>query len=188
MTNPFSATGAFTANPSVSASAKLTTPYTEEYNLAIEHQFQKGLDVRIGYVGQHNLKQNNYGGSGNYAPNINLPARPCVGDDRRAEHLTWSSHSRQSVCCSTPSSTARELAAVGRAQAVQPWRSRSARSTSGPAYLARRTWRIRRAATPQDSYGPVARNHAAGACDQLLLSAAVRPRSEVLRDERRVRQ
>lgn len=78
MANPFSATGTFSANPSVSAAAKLTTPYTEEYNLTIEHQFQKGLDVRIGYVGQHNLKQNNYGGSGNYAPNINLPSQPVL--------------------------------------------------------------------------------------------------------------
>ena len=78
MSNPFSATGSFTANPSVSASAKLQTPYTEEYNLAVEHQFQKGLNIRIGYVGQHNLKQNNYGGSGNYAPNINLPSQPVL--------------------------------------------------------------------------------------------------------------
>jgi hypothetical protein len=87
MANPFSATGAFTANPSVSASAKLTTPYTEEYNLAIEHQFQKGLDIRIGYVGQHNLKQNNYGGSGNYAPNINLANPPIVGSSVQSTNL-----------------------------------------------------------------------------------------------------
>jgi hypothetical protein len=78
MSNPFSSTGAFTANPSVAAQAKTTTPYTEEYNLAIEHQLAHGVDVRIGYVGQHNLKQNNYGGSGNYAPNINLPAQPVL--------------------------------------------------------------------------------------------------------------
>ncbi len=55
---------------------KTVTPYTEEYNVALEHQFAASWDVRIGYVGQHNLKQNNYGGSGNYAPNINLPAQP----------------------------------------------------------------------------------------------------------------
>jgi hypothetical protein len=54
------------------------TPYTEEYNLAIEHQFSNGLDVRVGYVGQHNLKQNNYGGTGNYAPSLNLPAQPVL--------------------------------------------------------------------------------------------------------------
>ncbi len=78
MANPFSATGSYAANPSVLAQAPTTTPYTEQYNLAIEHQFGKGVDLRIGYVGQHNLKQNNYGGSGNYAPNINLPAQPVI--------------------------------------------------------------------------------------------------------------
>lgn len=78
MSNPFSATGSFTANPSVLAQAPTVTPYTEEYNLALEHQFMKGWDVRVGYVGQHNVKQNNYGGSGNYAPNINLPAQPVL--------------------------------------------------------------------------------------------------------------
>jgi Carboxypeptidase regulatory-like domain/TonB dependent receptor len=78
MSNPFSATGSFTANPSVNAQAPTKTPYTEQYNLALEHQFQKGWDVRVGYVGQHNLKQNNYGGPGNYAPNINLPAQPVL--------------------------------------------------------------------------------------------------------------
>jgi hypothetical protein len=76
MYNPFSATGSFTSNPSVLAQAPTVTPYTEQYNLAVEHQFAKGWDVRLGYVGQHNVKQNNYGGSGNYAPNINLPAQP----------------------------------------------------------------------------------------------------------------
>jgi len=72
MSAPFSATGAYSANPSVNAEHSLVTPYTEEYNLAIEHQFSKGLDVRVGYVGQHNIKQNNASGSGNTAPNINL--------------------------------------------------------------------------------------------------------------------
>ncbi len=78
MANPFSATGAFTANPSVNAMHPLVTPYTEEYNLAVEHQFGKGLDVRVGYVGQHNLKQNNYGGSGTVSPNINLANPPVL--------------------------------------------------------------------------------------------------------------
>jgi hypothetical protein len=87
MSNPFSATGAFTANPSVSAMAHLTTPYTEEYNAAIEHQFPKGLDVRIGYVGQHNVHQNNYGGSGNYNRNLNLANPPVVGVSAQSTNL-----------------------------------------------------------------------------------------------------
>jgi hypothetical protein len=87
MYNPFSATGSYTANPSVLAQAKTTTPYTEQYNLAIEHQFLRGPVVRIGYVGQHNLKQNNYGGSGNYAPNINLANPPVVGSSVQSTNL-----------------------------------------------------------------------------------------------------
>jgi hypothetical protein len=79
MNNPFAATGTLAANPTVSAQHHTTTPYTEQYNLAIEHQFQKGLDIRAGYVGQHNVKQNNASGSGNVAPDINLNPLPQVG-------------------------------------------------------------------------------------------------------------
>ena len=79
MNDPFAATGAFTANPSVTAEHSTHYPYTEEYNLAVEHQFTKGLDIRIGYVGQHNVKQNNASGSGTMAPNINLANPPQVG-------------------------------------------------------------------------------------------------------------
>jgi len=87
MSNPFSATGAFTANPTALAQAKTVTPYTEEYNLAVEHQFHQGLDVRIGYVGQHNLKQNNYGGSGTVTPNINVADPPIVGVSAQSTNL-----------------------------------------------------------------------------------------------------
>jgi hypothetical protein len=73
MNAPFAATAAFGANPSVSAQHSTTTPYTEQYNLAIEHQLQKGLDIRVGYVGQRTIHQNNFGGGGNTAPDINLP-------------------------------------------------------------------------------------------------------------------
>jgi len=71
MAAPFTGTGSANGRPSVNAEHPLTTPYTEEYNLALEHQFNHGVEVRVGYVGQHNMKQNNYGGSGNYAPNLN---------------------------------------------------------------------------------------------------------------------
>jgi hypothetical protein len=72
MSAPFTGTGSAGGRPGVNAEHPLVTPYTEEYNLAIEHQFGRGFDVRVGYVGQHNLKQNNNNGSGNYAPNLNL--------------------------------------------------------------------------------------------------------------------
>lgn len=68
---PFSAVGAFGANPAVSAQHSTVAPYTEQYNLTLEHQFGKGLNVHLGYVGQHNIHQNNSGGSP--APDINLP-------------------------------------------------------------------------------------------------------------------
>ena len=68
MNAPFSATGSFAANPSVNAQHSTITPYTEAYNLTIEHQFAKALSLRIGYVGQNNMKQNNSSGTGNTAP------------------------------------------------------------------------------------------------------------------------
>jgi hypothetical protein len=87
MENPFAGTGAFSAHPSVSAQAHTVNPYTEEYNLTVEHQFAKGLDIRIGYVGQHNLKQNNSGGPGTTTPNINLANPPVVGVSTQTTNL-----------------------------------------------------------------------------------------------------
>jgi Carboxypeptidase regulatory-like domain/TonB dependent receptor len=78
MNAPFAATGAFAANPSVNAQHPTVTPYTEAYNLAVEHQFAKSLSLRIGYVGQNNIKQNNSSGTGLTAPDINLPT-PAAG-------------------------------------------------------------------------------------------------------------
>lgn len=79
MNNPFSASGAFTANPAVSAQHSTTTPYTEEYNLAIERELPKGLGFRVGYVGQRNIKQNNASGNGTVTPDINLNPLPQIG-------------------------------------------------------------------------------------------------------------
>jgi len=85
MNDPFSSAGSVGSNPSVNADTRLVTPYTEEYNLAIEHQFYAGWAVRVGYVGQHNVKQtdpNDAGqnsGTGGTQPNINLANPPVVG-------------------------------------------------------------------------------------------------------------
>jgi hypothetical protein len=87
MSNPFSAAGSYSANPSVNAEHALVTPYTEEYNLAIEHQFPGALDLRVGYVGQHNVKQNNASGPGTTAPNINLADPPIVGSTVQSTNL-----------------------------------------------------------------------------------------------------
>jgi len=85
MNNPFSSVGAYGGNTSVNAEHKLNTPYTEEYNLALEHQFAGGIAVRIGYVGQHNLKQNNFNGNGDVTPDLNLndpidPTKPTAAN------------------------------------------------------------------------------------------------------------
>lgn len=95
MSAPFSATGAFGANPSVSAQHSTVTPYTEAYNLAIEHELARGLAVRIGYVGQHNVKQNNSGGPGNTAPDINLPTPAPGAVQPRRPVQPWSSITMQ---------------------------------------------------------------------------------------------
>jgi len=73
MSAPFTGSSSIPSQLSVNAEHPLVTPYTEEYNVALERQLPKGISVRIGYVGQHNLKQNNYGGSGNYARDLNYP-------------------------------------------------------------------------------------------------------------------
>ncbi len=78
MNAPFAGTGAFASNPSVNAQHKTVTPYTEEYNLAIEHQIGRSVSFRIGYVGQNNIKQNNSNGPGNTTPDLNQPT-PAAG-------------------------------------------------------------------------------------------------------------
>jgi hypothetical protein len=87
MSDPFGGTGAFASNPSATAQHKTENPYTEEYNIALEHQFKAAIDIRIGYTGQHNLKQNNYGGPGTTAPNINLANPPQVGVTAQSTNL-----------------------------------------------------------------------------------------------------
>ncbi|MBN9616184.1 MAG: collagen-binding protein [Acidobacteriales bacterium 59-55] len=73
MDAPFAATGNFAANPAVSAQHKTEVPYTEEYNLALEHQFPGLVSFRVSYVGQHNLKQNNASGPGTTTLDLNFP-------------------------------------------------------------------------------------------------------------------
>lgn len=71
MNAPFSTTATVPANPSTIAQHKTVTPYTEQYNLAVERQLPGSVDLRIGYVGQRTIHQNNFGGPGNTAPDIN---------------------------------------------------------------------------------------------------------------------
>ena len=71
MNTPFAATASVPANPSVVAQHRTETPYTEQYNLAIERQLPGAVDLRIGYIGQRTIHQNNSGGPGNTAPDLN---------------------------------------------------------------------------------------------------------------------
>ena len=87
MNNPFSATGAFNANPSAVEMHSPVTPYTEQYNLTVERQFNRGLDVRASYVGQHNVKQNNSSGPGTTSPNINVANPPLVGVNSQTTNI-----------------------------------------------------------------------------------------------------
>ncbi len=81
---PFAATPSVPANPSTIAQHKTITPYTEQYNLAIEQQLPGEVDLRIGYVGQRTIHQNNHGGPGNTEPDINYaPPGTTVEQSRR---------------------------------------------------------------------------------------------------------
>ncbi len=71
MNAPFAASASVPANPSVTAQHKTTAPYTEQYNLAIERQLPDSIDLRIGYIGQRTLHQNDSGGPGNTEPDLN---------------------------------------------------------------------------------------------------------------------
>ena len=84
MNAPFAATASVPANPSTISQHSTVTPYTEQYNLAIERQLPGSASLRIGYVGQRTIHQNNFGGPGNTAPDINFaPPGPTSEQSRR---------------------------------------------------------------------------------------------------------
>ncbi len=71
MNAPFATSATVPANPSVIAQHKTTPAYSEQYNLAIERQLPGAMDLRIGYIGQRTIHQNNSGGPGNTEPDLN---------------------------------------------------------------------------------------------------------------------
>ena len=77
MGSPFVTAGAYgSATFEIDAQAKTKTPYSETYNLALERELPAGIDLRIGYAGQHNLKQSNNGQS-SYV-NLNIGSNSMV--------------------------------------------------------------------------------------------------------------
>jgi hypothetical protein len=91
MNAPFAATSTVPANPSTMAQSKTTTPYTEQYNLAIEQQLPGAMDLRIGYVGQRTIHQNNHGGPGNTEPDINYAPPGTTVEQARRPYQPFSS-------------------------------------------------------------------------------------------------
>jgi hypothetical protein len=91
MNAPFAATSSVPANPSTIAQHKTITPYTEQYNLAIEQQLPGAVDLRIGYVGQRTIHQNNHGGPGNTEPDINYSAPGVTTEQSRRPFQPFSS-------------------------------------------------------------------------------------------------
>jgi hypothetical protein len=84
MNAPFAGSATVGADPSVIAQHKTIAPYTEQYNLALEHQLPGSIDLRIGYVGQRTIHQNNHGGPGNTEPDINYaPPGPYTEQSKR---------------------------------------------------------------------------------------------------------
>ncbi|MEG9437743.1 TonB-dependent receptor [Edaphobacter sp. HDX4] len=71
MSNPFPGSGTVATNPTAATERSPVTPYQEQWNLAVERQLPWNFGLRIGYVGSHSLKQNNYHGGGNVNPDLN---------------------------------------------------------------------------------------------------------------------
>jgi hypothetical protein len=82
MSNPFPGTGTVPANPVVNVMSKPVAPYTLQWNYALERELPRQIGVRIGYVGQRNVKEDNFHGSGTVYPDLNAvvpaPGNPQV--------------------------------------------------------------------------------------------------------------
>ena len=61
MSNPFVTSGSTSSNFEIDAQAKSKTPYSETYNLEVERELPYQINLRVGYAGQRNIKQNNNG-------------------------------------------------------------------------------------------------------------------------------
>ncbi|MEO6802261.1 MAG: hypothetical protein ABI197_03340 [Granulicella sp.] len=93
----------FSANPPCFITQPVT-PYTQQYNLAIDHQTMLGLVVWGGYIGQNNRKQNGASGRVTMHRTSTLPIVHVLASPCRAP--IFPSRFPQSLCRLTPSSTA----------------------------------------------------------------------------------
>ena len=90
MNAPFAGSAKVGANPSVIAQHKTVAPYTEQYNLALEHELPGAVSLRIGYVGQRTIHQNNHGGPGNTEPDINYAPPGTTSEQSRRPYQPFS--------------------------------------------------------------------------------------------------
>jgi hypothetical protein len=90
MNAPFAGSATVGANPSVIAQHKTVSPYTVQYNLALEHELPGAISLRIGYVGQRTMHQNNHGGPGNTEPDINYAPPGTTSEQSRRPHQPFS--------------------------------------------------------------------------------------------------
>jgi hypothetical protein len=73
MSNPFVTSGNYsTASFGVNAEHKIVVPYSTAYNLQVERELPGSFALRVGYIGMHNMKQNDNGGTNSM--NLNVPA------------------------------------------------------------------------------------------------------------------
>jgi hypothetical protein len=77
MSNPFATAGSFSATSfGINAEHKIVTPYSTAYNLQVERELPYSIALRVGYVGMHNMKQNDNGSTNSISLNVpagNLP-------------------------------------------------------------------------------------------------------------------
>lgn len=74
MSNPFVTSGNYASTTfGASAQHKTVTPYSESWNLEAERELPGAMSLRVGYVGMHNVKQNDNGST--VSMNLNVPAQ-----------------------------------------------------------------------------------------------------------------
>ncbi len=118
MNAPFAGTATVGSDPSVIAQHKTIAPYTEQYNLALEQQLPGSVSLRIGYVGQRTLHQNNHGGPGNTEPDINYGSARTL-HRAVAPPVSDLLHDHGGLRSALPHDG--KLLASGPAQGLQPW-------------------------------------------------------------------
>jgi hypothetical protein len=79
MSNPFVSAGSYsTASFGANSEHKIVVPYSTAYNLQVEQELPWSIALRVGYVGMHNMKQNDNGGTNSISLNVPSTSAPIV--------------------------------------------------------------------------------------------------------------